>query len=78
MIRFLVPLFALLLPPLATSAQTPTKADAEQMVIGLYVVDVAIELYDTLEAEAKAGKKDFCTTMTPGANEALKGLPPTL
>ena len=46
MIRFLVPLLALLLLPLAASAQTLTKSDAEKMVIGLYVVDVAIEVCD--------------------------------
>lgn len=46
MIRFLVQLFTVLLLPLAASAQTLTKADAEKMVIGLYVVDVAVDVCD--------------------------------
>ena len=45
MIRFLAPLAALLLP-LVASAQTLTKEDAQKMVLGLYVVDVAIEVCD--------------------------------
>ena len=46
MTRFLVLLLAMLLLPVAASAQALTKADAEKMVIGLYVVDVAIEVCD--------------------------------
>lgn len=112
MIRFLILSLTILLLPLAASAQTLTKADAEKMVLGLYVIDVAIEVcdldltkeqekrlefwidwaekqldiadrklnkvYDSLEEEAKKDKKDFCTKMTPVANQALKELPPTL
>ena len=36
----------MLLLPLAASAQTLTKADIEKMVIGLYVIDVAIDVCD--------------------------------
>ena len=46
MIRFLVPLLAVLMLPLAASAQALTKADAEKMVFGLYVIDVAVEVCD--------------------------------
>jgi hypothetical protein len=46
MIRFLVRLLAVLLLPLAASAQTLTKADAEKMVLGLYVIDVAVDVCD--------------------------------
>ena len=46
MIRFLVPLLALLLLPFAASAQTLSKADAEKMVLGLYVIDLAVENCD--------------------------------
>ncbi len=46
MTRFLVQLLAILLLPLAASAQTLTRADAEKMVLGLYVIDVAIEVCD--------------------------------
>lgn len=46
MIRFLIQSLAVLLLPLAASAQNLTKADAEKMVLGLYVIDVAIEVCD--------------------------------
>jgi hypothetical protein len=46
MIRILAGLLALLLLPLAASAQMLTKADAEKMVLGLYVIDVAIDVCD--------------------------------
>jgi len=45
--RVLIWLFALAALPLTTvAAQTLTKADAQKMVIGLYVIDIAVDICD--------------------------------
>lgn len=46
MIRLLAHSLVILLLPLAAFAQTLTKADAEKMVLGFYVIDVAIDVCD--------------------------------
>jgi hypothetical protein len=109
MIRFVVLLLTVLSLPVMASAQNLSKSDAQKMVLGLYVIDIAVDVcdveltkeqekrlefwiewaekqldvtdrkldktYEALEAEAKNDKKEFCSKMTPVANEALKTLP---
>jgi septation ring formation regulator EzrA len=59
MIRFLVPLLAVLMLPLAASTQTLTKADAEKMVLGLYVIDVAVEVCDLTITREQEKRLEF-------------------
>lgn len=45
--RLMIWLFvASLLPLTMALAQTPTKADAQKMVVGLYVIDIAVDVCD--------------------------------
>ncbi|WP_289297710.1 hypothetical protein [uncultured Reyranella sp.] len=62
MIRSLSCFLVLLALPLATaSAQTPTKEDAEKMVIGLYAVSIAVDTCDLDMTKDQEKRLEFWT-----------------